>query len=92
MQRYLDAAFERTKGREDYVGEWHVHRALDAPPSCVDRRSLFRIARSTSYGTDEPVLLIAEHQASIFQLKAYVFRVRPKRGMEEVEVLRSDEV
>jgi integrative and conjugative element protein (TIGR02256 family) len=85
LQRYLDAIHDRSDGREDYVGEWHVHLALDAPPSCVDRRSLYRIARGTNYGTNNPVLVIAEHFPPTLRLRAYGFRVRPRR-MEELEL------
>ncbi|MEZ5076720.1 MAG: Mov34/MPN/PAD-1 family protein [Solirubrobacterales bacterium] len=86
LQRYLDGIHDRSNGREDYVGEWHVHLALNAPPSCVDRRSLYRIARATNYGTANPVLLIAEHSAAILQLRGYGFRVRPK-AMNDLELM-----
>jgi integrative and conjugative element protein (TIGR02256 family) len=86
LQQYLDTIHDRTGGHEDYVGEWHVHLALDAPPSCVDRRSLFRIARGKNYGTHNPVLVIAEHEPPNIQLRAYGFVVRPKRRMTELDL------
>jgi integrative and conjugative element protein (TIGR02256 family) len=89
LQRYLDAVHDRTGGHEDYGGEWHVHLALDAPPSCVDRRSLYRIGRSSNYGTNNPVLVIAEHAAPEIRLRAYGFIARPKRRMNELESLDS---
>lgn len=89
LQRYLDAVHDRTEGHEDYVGEWHVHLALDAPPSCVDRRSLYRIARGANYGTTNPVLVIAEHSPPTIRLRSYGFLGRPKRQMSELTSLSS---
>jgi integrative and conjugative element protein (TIGR02256 family) len=82
LQRWLDDEYDRSDGNEDYVGEWHVHRAFDAPPSCVDRRSLWRIARKANYATDEPVLLIVEDKPPERRFRAYGFEVKPKRCEE----------
>lgn len=84
LQRYLDEIHDRTAGAEDYVGEWHVHPALDAPPSYVDRRSLFRIARRSNYATDNPVLAIVENVPAERRLRVYGFEVRPKRRWGEL--------
>lgn len=86
LQRYLDAIHDRSEGQEDYVGEWHVHLAFDAPPSCVDRRSLYRIARGKNYGTDNPVLVIAEHEPPKIQLRTYGFVVKPRKQLLELSV------
>jgi integrative and conjugative element protein (TIGR02256 family) len=82
LQRYLDAAYARSGGEEDYVGEWHVHPALDAPPSRTDRRSLRRIARSSRYPVTEPVLVIVEHSPLELRLRCYRFAGRGRRGTE----------
>jgi integrative and conjugative element protein (TIGR02256 family) len=82
LQRYLDAAHARSEGKEDYVGEWHVHPALDAPPSRTDRHSLRRIARSSRYVVGEPVLLIVEHSPPDLRLRCYGFTRRCRRGTE----------
>lgn len=79
LQRYLDSLYDRSKGQEDYVGEWHVHPALDAPPSRTDRRSLWRIARNRSYAPDNPILVIVERTAFEQRLRAYGFEVKPSK-------------
>jgi integrative and conjugative element protein (TIGR02256 family) len=82
LQRYLDELHDRSGGAEDYVGEWHVHPKLDAPPSLTDRRSLWRIARRTNYATNYPVLIIVEQTPSERRLRAYGFEARPRRWGE----------
>jgi integrative and conjugative element protein (TIGR02256 family) len=86
LQRWLERRYRRSAGRHDYVGEWHVHHAIDVGPSCVDRRSLWRIARRGNYPTDTPVLLIAEDVPGERQLQGYAFTVVPKRDMRELDV------
>jgi integrative and conjugative element protein (TIGR02256 family) len=82
LQGYLDAAHARSAGEEDYVGEWHVHPALEAPPSRTDRRSLRRIARSSRYAPTEPVLVIVEHAPPELRLRCYGFTGRGRRETE----------
>ncbi|MEX0971626.1 MAG: Mov34/MPN/PAD-1 family protein [Solirubrobacterales bacterium] len=89
LQRYLDSIHDRTDGEEDYVGEWHVHPSLDAPPSRTDRRSLWRIARRRNYATDNPVLLIAEHDSPQMQFRVYGFVVRPRQEVTELVLVSS---
>lgn len=86
LQHYLDAAHLRSYGGEDYVGEWHVHPSFEAPPSCIDRRSLWRIARRPNYATDNPVLLIVEYAPPRLRLRAYGFIARPKKRCKELEL------
>lgn len=86
LQQWLDAHVARTDGLEDYIGEWHVHPALDAPPSRTDRRSLWRVARRSNYPTDEPLLLIVEDAPGIQRLRGWCFALRPHRTMSEVAV------
>jgi integrative and conjugative element protein (TIGR02256 family) len=88
LQRYLDDIHDRTAGDEDYVGEWHVHPALDAPPSHVDRRSLWRIARRGNYATDNPVLMIVEEVPPERRLRVYGFAVRPQKSWGELVVTK----
>jgi len=87
LQRYLDDTHDRTDGAEDYVGEWHVHPAFDAPPSYVDRHSLFRIARRANYCTTDPVLLIVEYVAPEKRLRVYGFVVKPRRKWKELAIV-----
>ena len=82
LQQYLDRLHDRSAGEEDYVGEWHVHPALDAPPSSTDRKSLWRIARRKNYATNNPILIIVERTASATRVRGYGFEVRPKRWIE----------
>ena len=82
LQDYLDAAHARSEGEEDYVGEWHVHPAIGAPPSRTDRRSLRRIAGSSRYAVTEPVLMIVEHLPPELRLRCYRFAGRCRRGKE----------
>lgn len=87
LQRYLDEIHDRTEGAEDYIGEWHVHPALDAPPSRTDRRSLWRIARRKNYATDNPILIIVGHTSAQRRYRAYGFVVKPKRVGLELEIV-----
>jgi integrative and conjugative element protein (TIGR02256 family) len=92
-KRYLQGVLDREVGQSDgtveYIGEWHVHPALDAPPSYIDRRSLWRIARRPNYPTESPVLLIVESVDGQRRLRAYEFVVRPHRSYREIPVLRT---
>lgn len=88
LQGVLDREVARSDGAVEYVGEWHVHPALDAPPSFVDRRSLRRIARRPNYPTDRPVLVIVEKARGEQRLRAYEFVVKPKKSFREVPVVR----
>lgn len=73
LQRWLERRCERSGGRDDYVGEWHVHHALDAPPSCVDCKALRRIASKPNYPTNTPLLVIVEDVPSERRLRGYEF-------------------
>ena len=88
IQRALDREVARCKGAVEYVGEWHVHPAHDSPPSFVDRRSLWRIARRRNYPTDRPVLLIVEKTGDKQRFRTYEFVVKPKKSFREVPVVR----
>jgi integrative and conjugative element protein (TIGR02256 family) len=86
LQRYRDDVHDRTDGDEDYIGEWHVHPALDTPPSLVDRRSMWRIARRGNYATTNPVLMIVEDAPPERRIRAYGFAAKPKRTWRELEI------
>jgi len=92
LQRYLDDLHNRSGGQQDYVGEWHVHPALDAPPSRIDRRSLWRIARRKNYATENPVLVIVEHTPLERRLRAYGFVVKPKKSWHELMLTREEPI
>ena len=84
LQKWLDRRVALSDGAEDYVGEWHVHHALDAPPSSTDRRSLWRIARRGNYPTDQPMLLIVEDADGHRRLRFYCFEARPHRQVTTI--------
>ncbi len=87
-QRWLDREYDRADGNVDYLGEWHVHPALNAPPSLVDRAALWRIALSPRYRTRRPLLLIVEHAPPAARRHhAYEFAADPRR-MTELAVAR----
>lgn len=87
LQGWLERRCDVEGACIDYVGEWHVHHALHAPPSCVDKRALWRIARKPNYPTDAPLLLIVEDVPGMRQVRGYRFVWRPRRRFSEVEVL-----
>lgn len=84
LQRWLEHRYELSDGRDDYVGEWHVHHALDAPPSSVDRNALWRIARKSNYPTSTPLLIIVEDVPGKRRLRGYRFGEKPKGFYHEV--------
>jgi integrative and conjugative element protein (TIGR02256 family) len=86
LQRHLDTIHDRSEGREDYIGEWHVHHAFNAPPSRIDRRSLWRIARRENYATENPILIIVEQTPTRRRYRAYGFVVKPKRTHDELRI------
>lgn len=91
LQRYLDEIHDRTEGAEDYLGEWHVHPALHAPPSYVDRRSLWRIARRANYATQNPVLIILESTPRLRRLRIYGFASKPRKTCREIAIVRPEQ-
>lgn len=84
--KFLQGWLERryATAQHDYVGEWHVHHALDAPPSCVDRRSLWQIARKDNYPTDNPLLIVVEATPLERRIRCYGFSARPKKCYGEL--------
>jgi integrative and conjugative element protein (TIGR02256 family) len=87
LQRWLDEEYDRTDGAVDYVGEWHVHPRLNAPPSCVDRRALWRIACKSNYVTAEPILLIVENPPTERRIHVYGFEVEPRKRVAELPLI-----
>lgn len=86
LQRWLDDDYDRTDGAVDYVGEWHVHPKLNTPPSCIDCRELWKIARKPNYVTGEPILLIVENEPPERHLRVYGFEVKPRKKWSELIV------
>jgi|GEM_PF-4860953 hypothetical protein len=86
LQQYLHGIHDHTKGRDGYIGEWHVPPVLDAPPSRRDRRSLWRIAQRKNYATENPILIIVEQISGRCRYRAYGFAVKTKRAHNELRV------
>ena len=86
LQHWLERRYDRSEGRDDYIGEWHVHHALDAPPSSVDKRELWKIARRPNYPTNRPLLILVEDVPGERRVRAYEFRVRPRKAFDELPV------
>lgn len=58
-QAEVDRLHHESKGRDDYVGEWHSHPDAGGP-SLIDRGSMSWISDNPHYARREPVLLIME--------------------------------
>jgi integrative and conjugative element protein (TIGR02256 family) len=86
LQRLLDRRVRQSPRAIDYVGEWHVHRALDTEPSWVDKRELWRIAASANYAPDRPVLLLLEADEGENRFRAFGFECKPARRYGEIPV------
>ena len=86
LQELLDRRVRQSNGEVDYVGEWHVHRALDTELSRVDKRELWRIAASSNYETDQPLLLLLETGQDQRRLRAFTFEAEPDRRYGEILV------
>jgi integrative and conjugative element protein (TIGR02256 family) len=89
--KFLQGWLERRYARSghDYIGEWHVHHALGVPPSGLDKRSLWSIARKSNYPTTKPLLIIVEDTPRRRLIRCYRFRVRPKKTYDELELIGS---
>lgn len=73
QQTELERHFERTEGRETYLGDWHTHPSGECALSWLDKRVLARIASSASSGTRRPIMIIladigAQWRAGAMQL------------------------
>lgn len=58
QQIELEKHFYKTDARETYLGDWHTHPHGSCQLSMVDKRTLTRIARTTSSGIQHPVMAI----------------------------------
>lgn len=70
-QALLDLAVSESRGRDDYVGEWHSH-PFNEGPSSQDVASLHRIGTSAKYCCPFPVLLLCRHRGRTgWKLESY---------------------
>jgi hypothetical protein len=57
-RKRFDEAWEATRGRVTFVGDWHTHPGGTAAPSSMDRRAMDQLADDPAYGTPLPVIAI----------------------------------
>lgn len=90
---YCQAEIERicqeTRGKSDYVGEWHKHTSTDTRPSSTDKETLVNIATRDNYALSQGAMIICGMpHANRFQkhsLRGLSFR-RGEEGVRELEV------
>jgi len=58
QQAQLEAHFWKTDGRETYLGDWHTHPRGPCALTFMDKRTLHRIACTTSSGTTRPIMMV----------------------------------
>lgn len=58
QQCRLEEHFMRTEGRETYLGDWHTHPFGACALSMRDKHVLGRIARTSSSGTTQPLMVV----------------------------------
>lgn len=58
QQAELESHFYKTEASETYLGDWHTHPRGSCQLSMIDKRTLARIARTSSSGTQHPVMAI----------------------------------
>lgn len=57
-QQFLDEFASNTNGEIDYLGEWHKHFEVDPKPSYQDIQTMQKVAQSSNYHVQIPLLLI----------------------------------
>ena len=57
-QRYVVSAWIKSRGAQNYLGEWHTHPEDSPRPSGTDITNWQRIYRRSNVGTDELFFLI----------------------------------
>ena len=70
-QRLLDQWANMSKGKIDYLGEWHKHFEEKPHPSPLDLDTMSRIAFARDYHINNPVLLIIGSSNNIDSLRVF---------------------
>lgn len=76
QQRIMAERFERSGGREQFLGEWHSHPASAPVMSWVDRRTLHRVSTQGRNLLALPVMMIAGVDAESDGRPLRVYRKR----------------
>jgi integrative and conjugative element protein (TIGR02256 family) len=69
-QLWLDARVAETRGRDDYLGEWHSH-PFPMGPSCKDQSAMRAISRNPQYGTATPLMLLCRREAERWSVEVW---------------------
>jgi len=69
-EQQVNLHYEQSKGRVDYVGEWHSHSRVQGP-SKTDITSMLQISKDVSNNIRFPVLIIAMRKRKRWEFKAY---------------------
>jgi len=70
QQVKLSAHHLLTNGQETYLGDWHTHPRGSTALSLVDKRTLARIAGTSSSGITEPIMAILGGGSEIWEVNA----------------------
>ncbi len=80
QQAELETHFHATNGRETYLGDWHTHPLSNSNLSRMDKKTLARIAKTTTSGTKNPLMAILGGGSGTWELGAVRF-LGVKRGL-----------
>ena len=70
-ERQVEEAFEKSKGRHDYLGEWHSHGRRQGP-STTDIISMMQIRDEVSNNCSRPLLIIVMQHRGSWAFYAYI--------------------
>ena len=65
---------DKTKGKLQYVGEWHSHPNKEASPSATDIHAMKNIALNIQINTKQPILMIAEVRNVLFCINFFIYK------------------
>jgi integrative and conjugative element protein (TIGR02256 family) len=73
QQAELEGYFQKTSGRETYLGDWHTHPHSNSNLSWVDKKTLARIARTPESRMENPIMAVLGGGSGTWQLGAVRF-------------------
>jgi len=72
MNHFLQKRYKESKGKIDYLGEWHSHPTGPLAPSSLDKQAMKEIASLKSVNTNLPILLIRTASGGCTTVKIYI--------------------
>lgn len=69
----LSEIHNKTKGKIEYLGEWHSHPDGPTKPSSTDIKAMKEIAKDKNISIDNPLLMIAEVNRVSFGKDFYIY-------------------